>query len=197
MSVSDHATHAAISALDHLLASAAWATARLAPHAGRTLRLRAAPLQFDLAVDAEGYFTACDTTTFDVCIELPAVPEILLRGIDAATRTARIEGAADFAEALAFVLKNLRWDVEEDLSRWLGDIAAHRLTTTTRRLFGDAREAGRRLTENCAEYLTEERPLLVARPAMTTFASDVGQLASDLTRLEQRLAANTAMRRPD
>ena len=64
----------------------------------------------------------------EVSISLPAAaPLLALQGKDAVMRAARIEGSAEFAETLGFVIRNLRWDAEEDLSKVVGDIAAHRI----------------------------------------------------------------------
>ena len=42
-----------------------------------------------------------------------------------AARTVQMTGDADFAAEIAFLAKNLKWDVEEDLSKVMGDAAAH------------------------------------------------------------------------
>lgn len=90
--------HAALSALNHLLHSAPWARQRLAPFAGRTLRLSSPPLQLALTIDADGYFTATGAEEFDVTIALPAAtPLRALEGPESALRDVRIEGSAEFA----------------------------------------------------------------------------------------------------
>ena len=45
----------------------------------------------------------------------------------AAMRDVRLAGDAEFAQALAFVLQNLRPEPEEELSRFVGDAAAQRI----------------------------------------------------------------------
>jgi len=59
--------------------------------------------------------------------------------------------------------------------------------------------AGRRLAENMAEFLLEERPVLVRPAAVDEFAADVVRLRDDVERtakriakLEQRLAQSAA-----
>jgi ubiquinone biosynthesis protein UbiJ len=46
----------------------------------------------------------------------------------------QIEGDVQLAAELAWLSDNLRWDVEEDLARLLGDIPAHALVDAGRRL---------------------------------------------------------------
>jgi ubiquinone biosynthesis protein UbiJ len=44
----------------------------------------------------------------------------------------RIEGDVQFAAEVNWLVDNLRWDVEEDLSRILGDVTAHRVCELAR-----------------------------------------------------------------
>jgi ubiquinone biosynthesis protein UbiJ len=50
-----------------------------------------------------------------------------------------------------------------------------------------ARAAGQSLTENIAEYLLEENPLLVRPQAVTDFGDEVAKLRDDVERLQKRL----------
>ena len=179
---------AALGFLNHLLADADWARTQLRPFAGRTLQLIAPPLNLALVVDTEGHFAGTASDTFDVTLELPALAsQSPLAGPEALLRAARINGNAEFAQTLGFVLRHLRWDHEEDLSRFVGDIAAHRITRGLSSLLRWQREAGQNLLANIAEYLSEEQPVLVSRSAAQTFQLSVEKLSNDLARLQQRL----------
>ena len=157
----------ALAALNHLLQGADWARARLTPFAGRTARLNAPPLCLDIVVDDDGLFAETGVNVFDVSIELPAgAPLRALGGAEEIFKTAHITGSAEFANALGFVLRNLRWDFEEDLSRSVGDIAAHRIATQIKAFGAWQEDAARRVGENLVEYLTEERPTLVKADAI-------------------------------
>jgi ubiquinone biosynthesis protein UbiJ len=46
----------------------------------------------------------------------------------------QIEGDVQLAAEVAWLAENLRWDVEEDLARLLGDVPAHALADAARRL---------------------------------------------------------------
>lgn len=183
----------ALSTLNHLLAGADWARDRLRPFAGRHLHLSLSHLRIVLAVDPEGYFSATalsdsDTDARDVRIELPAVSGArMFEGVEGLLREARIEGNAEFAQELGFVLRNLRWDYEEDLSRLVGDIAAHRLTMHVGNLIQGSREAAHRLAENVAEYLAEEQAMLVTQRDLQTLTDDIRALSATLDTLERRL----------
>ena len=99
----------------------------------------------------------------------------------------RITGNADFADALGFVLRKLRWDGEEALARVLGDIAAHRAVGTARGIVAWHRQTAQNIVENIAEYFGEEQPLVVKRAALDDFASAAAGLRDNIARLEKRL----------
>lgn len=180
---------AALAALNHLLEGAAWARARLAPFAGRAARLSLPPFHLDMAVTAEGMLTSAGTAIQDVEIALPVdTPLLLFQGSEAIAKATRISGSAEFADALGFVLRKLRWDFEEDLSDHLGDIAAHRIAGLLKAFGAWQAQAARNLAENFAEYLTEEQPTLAKPVAVSDFSGQVDQLRADLARLEQRVA---------
>ncbi|MDD5175209.1 MAG: hypothetical protein PHQ05_02135 [Sterolibacterium sp.] len=182
-------TNAVLGALNHMLQDAAWARARLMPFAGRAARLSLPPFRLDMAVTAEGMLALVGTEVRDVEIALPPdAPLLALRGIEAITKAACISGSAEFADALGFVLSNLRWDFEEDLSKIIGDIAAHRIAGILTAFGAWHQQAAHNLAENFAEYLTEEQLMLVKSSIVATFSENVTQLHDDLTRLEQRIA---------
>lgn len=185
-----------LAALNHVLAQAAWARGRLSPFTGRRARIELPPLPtLAFTVDAEGYLRTPEKDgadeahgDADVAIALPAAAPLLALGDpEQVFKRAHISGNADFADSLGFVLRNLRWDFEEDLSRIVGDIAARRIAGLLAGLFGWQREAAARLGQNLAEYLTEEQRTLLRPPELAAFSNEVGRLNADLVRLEQRV----------
>lgn len=177
-----------LAGLNHLLHGANWARARLAPYAGRRAALVVPPFRLAFVITADGFCAAATTDEPpDVIVHLPAdTPWRLLQGLDRVMAGAHVEGGAEFATELAFVFRNLRWDAEEDLSRLVGDIAAHRLLATAGRLAAWQRRSAGNLGENLAEYLTLENPLLVSRLEFAAFCADLASLNADLNRLEAR-----------
>ena len=180
----------ALPPLNHLLAGNAWARERLAPHAGLAFRIDGAPVPVQLAVTEEGLLAASGPR------DEPAVTITLGDGLvgdliadpQRAFAAARLSGSAAFAEALAFVFRNLRWDFEADLATLVGDIPAHRIA----RLATGAATAQRRalagLGANVAEFITEEGHFVTPARELRDFSAAVDQLRDDLGRLEKRIA---------
>ncbi len=179
--------HLFLAGLNHVLGQSAWAQARLKPFAGRHARFSMPPFDFGLAVTADGFFAAGDGEA-DVRITLPPqTPLLALQGQDRVMQQVRVEGNAEFATELAFVLKNLRWDYEEDMSRAVGDIAAHRLAGGIRSLAGWQKQAAGNLADNLVEYATEENPLVVGHREHKMFADEIVELLEALQQTERRV----------
>lgn len=175
--------------LNHLVSGELWAQERLRQHAGATLQLSAGIMQIRLGIDGEGFFHPAESTSApDVTLTLP--PEVLptlLLGTDKLFSSVKLEGAADIAETLAFVFRNLRWDVEADLAALIGDIAARRLTLAGRSLAGALGGSLRKATEGFMEYAVEEAHLLADKRDIADFVAAVDALRDDAARLEKRI----------
>ena len=100
---------------------------------------------------------------------------------------ARIRGNADIANRYRELLLLARPDLEEELSRWVGDAPARRVSRAARAALSWARKARHTAAENIAEYLTEESRDLVSRPELEEYLSGVDQLRESADRLEAKL----------
>lgn len=180
-----------LAALNHLLAGAPWARKHLATFAARSARFDIPPLGISLEVTSDGYFApASDATAPDVIIRLPAnAPFKLVQGLDKVLSEATVEGNAEFATALSFVFRHLRWDVEEDLSKLIGDIAAHRLVLTATRCASWQQRALANLMANIAEFFVFEKQLLPHKDELMTLGAEIDRLNDELDHLESRLSS--------
>src|SRR5262245_1005035 len=108
-----------VACVNHLLRGEPSAQARLAPFAGKQIRVIAAPLpELCFSVREGGLLDeAAAAGTSDCTITLaPAALPGLLRRDEAVLRGITFTGDAELAAALQFLFRNLRWDVEEDLA---------------------------------------------------------------------------------
>jgi ubiquinone biosynthesis accessory factor UbiJ len=178
-----------IAFVNHLLQREEWAREKLAPFAGKRVRVAMSPLP-DLAfgVREGGILAAADTGEPDLTIALsPAALPQLWRRDDGVLRAIAFTGDAELAGALQFLLRHLKWDVEEDLSRVVGDVTAHRIVAGGRAFAEWQREAGQRLGENVAEYMTEEARLVASPAELARFSRQVAEFVDAVERLEKRL----------
>jgi ubiquinone biosynthesis protein UbiJ len=182
--------HPAVFALNHLIKAEAWARDGLKTFAGQCVEFRARPMP-DLRLKIldsgllEGAAQGGEANLL-VTIKPGALPALAF-GKDALLREIDIEGNAELAAMVQQLFRNLRWDLEEDLSRVFGDSVAHRMVENGGRIAAWNREAVERLAQSFAEYWTEEQPLL-ARPAeVRQFNAEVERLRDELARLEKRI----------
>jgi ubiquinone biosynthesis protein UbiJ len=60
--------------------------------------------------------------------------QVLRRVLEGQRPPVQIEGDVQLAAEVAWLADNLRWDIEEDLARVLGDVPAHALAQAARRV---------------------------------------------------------------
>ncbi len=196
-----------LGALNHLLHQQQWARERLAPHAGRTLRMGVDPQAagalpapaLAARIDEQGGLVPIDATaagTADVTLWLRPSPAVLfdaLRGgAQGLSKHLRIDGDVLLAGTLGELAQHLRWDPEEDLSRVVGDVAAHRLGQLARGLRERLGDAGSRMSSSALQFVTVEQPQLVQRDSVASFGRDVQALGARLDALAARVARLSA-----
>jgi ubiquinone biosynthesis protein UbiJ len=174
--------------LNHLLAAEPWARERLAPFAGETLELRAPPLPaLRFSILPGGTLQAGGTTPGLVMTLKPELLGALGRGEEHALRAVAVDGNAKLAAEVLVLARQLRWDVEEDLSRLFGDIAAHRLAEAGRSFVAWHLDAAQRLAAAVTDYATDEKQFLARRAELDTLAESVARLRDAIARLDKRL----------
>lgn len=180
--------------VNHVLRGESWALRRLQPYAGRTARFDVFPISFAFTVrEAGDVAAAAPGAVADVTVRVtPPAAMRILAGDESAFAEVAVHGDGEFAETIRFVVRNARWDAEEDLSRVFGDSIAHRLTQAGRAALQLQARVVNSLARNLSDYWVEERPLIARRTDVDHFVQDVDQLRDDVERLAlrvERLAA--------
>ena len=161
--------------------------ARLRPFAGKTVRLRLFPLTLDLAIEENGGFVQA-TAAADAELALsPAGMANRLLGGKPGLDLIHTGGDAALGAEIAAIFRLLGWDVEEDLSRVVGDIAAHKLVGAGKDVLAWHRNAAETIAKSWAEHWQEESPLLAPPEETRALAGEIGELADRVDRLEQKI----------
>ena len=176
-------------AANHVLRATPVALERLRRHAGRTVSFALGPAEVVFTLQTTGELEpAVADARRDLEVRVsPFLLPRLAAGEEAAFREIDMRGDMELAQEISFLMRNLRWDAEEDLSRVVGDIAAHRIAGAARAFARGTREAGLRTAQAAAEYWTEESPLIASRVKVEGFVDGVARLREDLERLEKRV----------
>jgi ubiquinone biosynthesis protein UbiJ len=99
-----------------------------------------------------------------------------------------IEGDVEVARRFQELLQAARPDWEEELSRLVGDSAAHAIGNAVRAFGRWGRRAAETFTRDAADFLQEESRDLPARGDVESFDGDLSSLKAALERAESRLA---------
>ena len=180
----------AVATINHLLADEAWARASLQRHAGKIAVIDTGHLALRLRVAADGLLEAATpdaVSNVTIHLKLADLP-LIAHNRERAFSYVRIEGDAEFANTISQLSRGLRWEPEHDLERLFGPIGAHRLAGGARSVFAGVNAAGRRLAENLAEFLVEERPVLIRPGEVDALNADVVRLRDDVERTAKRVA---------
>jgi ubiquinone biosynthesis protein UbiJ len=134
---------------------------------------------------------AGDDSAADATISgsLPALLQLLKGGAgrQPGQPTAQIRGDAEIANRYRELFMLARPDPEEEISRWIGDFPARRLSQLAERALQFARRVRRTAGENIAEYLQEEGRDLVNKTELEEFLRGVDELRETADRIEARL----------
>ena len=110
----------------------------------------------------------------------PHPEEVIRRG------DVTIRGDAEIAQKFRELAMLLKPDVEEELSKLIGDTPAHQALRLVRSFAGVGRRVATTGVRNMAEYLAHERRDLVPRAEAEDFYRGVERLREDLDRLDAR-----------
>jgi ubiquinone biosynthesis protein UbiJ len=129
--------------LNHVLLQEKEARTRLARKKGSVIHLRWGAFALKLLITPAGLTDRATSAlpadlTLSVAMESPwVVAQSVLEG---KAPPVKIEGDVQLAAELGWLADNLRWDVEEDLSRLLGDVPAHAIAGAGQRLLAALRD---------------------------------------------------------
>jgi ubiquinone biosynthesis accessory factor UbiJ len=174
-------------ALNHLLRSASWAREQLKPYAGKAVHFDIAPFSATLEIRDNGEVAA---SAAEPAASFKLSPALGLRiAVADASAWREVDASGDMALAreILFIAQNLRWDVEEDLSRVFGDVIAQRLAGAGRALARWPRDSLGSLARQASVYWTEERPQVASRLQLDQFGRAVDTLRDDVERLNKRI----------
>ena len=123
-------------AINHVLMQESEATARLLKQAGRVVEARWRLFSMRLAITPAGLFDiASPSVAPDLTLTLTEESpwELAQAAVRGDKPPVRIAGDVQFAAEINWLVENVRWDLEEDLSRVIGDAPAHAIGEAGRR----------------------------------------------------------------
>jgi ubiquinone biosynthesis protein UbiJ len=180
----------ASAAINHLLAQEPWARQELQRHAGKIACIDAGSAALRLRVTADGYLEAApaeEAARVTIRVKLSDLP-LIAQNSERAFSYVQIEGDAEFANAISNLSKTLRWEAEHDLEKVIGPIAAVRAVSGAKAAFEAVKTGHQKLAENIAEFLLDEKQVLVRPQTVEAYSAEVTRLRDDAERFAKRLA---------
>lgn len=129
--------------LNHVLMQEPSAQERLTAQRGRVVLLQWRTLTFKVIVTPAGLL---DVAAADLQADLTLTlieesPLAMVQGVMQDYKpSVRMDGDAELAAELAWLMNHVQWDIEEDLSRILGDPMAHALADVGRNVLAGLRQ---------------------------------------------------------
>ncbi|MFJ4143319.1 SCP2 domain-containing protein [Pseudomonas sp. NPDC089734] len=169
---------------------------RLAGLAGKVIAIdcRDPALQVFILPSDEGLLLAADwAADTDCTLRAPATS--LLRLALSQDKTAvlhgpdvELDGDSAILLELTGILQDLELDWEHEISRWLGPVASQLVSSHLRSRASWTRDNFITLSQNVADYLSEESRTLVGTHEAEARFAELDQIKMDLERLEARCA---------
>jgi ubiquinone biosynthesis protein UbiJ len=161
---------------------------RLFQHQNKTLALELLPMRFQL------YFRIMHDKV-EVSKKCPEKIDTWIVGTPADfiasactdKLSVRVSGDMEFAQTVQQVFQQFDLDIEECLSKMMGDSLAYGIGRIFRRTGEAKKEASARFGQNFKEYLEEESRWIVSKAEVENYCHEVDKMRDDVERLSQRI----------
>lgn len=175
--------------LQHLTHQNNWSRKHLLEFSGKVVQFNIAFTKSKLLILENGSLgVATDHAKADATIHIP--PSLAVRLIakdEAAKMLIKVEGDSHLSTELGKVLQLMRWDIEDDLSKVIGDIPANKIILSGKKALSSVKEQSVNVIEMVSEYWQEEKPILAKKWRVEQLITEIDTLNSDAARFEKKL----------
>jgi ubiquinone biosynthesis accessory factor UbiJ len=173
--------------LNHLLSQNDWMQSDLIDHRDKIIKIEISDLKLILKVDKNGLLNSLsESEKFDCIIKL-SINDFINQLIKKNNGNISIEGDLELANKVSQVLKKIEWDVEEDLSKYIGDLPAIQATKILKKIVTNSKKNISNISGGLLEFWQEENKILTKKRDVETFNSEVDKIVDDTERLEAKI----------
>ena len=173
--------------VNHLLNQNDWMQIKLKPYIGKIIELEIETLSLKFKVNNEGRLTVNDSEAqVDAYIQM-TIKSLIQLITQKKKNGITVKGNLDLANDFSKVIEDLEWDMEEDLSRFIGDIPATEITKIGKKILSGTKNNVKNLAENFIEYWQEENKILSKNDDLEIFNNSVDRLEEDVDRVEAKI----------
>ena len=123
---------------------------------------------------------------FDCIIKL-TVNDFINQLVNNKNGNISIDGDLELANQFSQVLKKIEWDIEEDLSKYIGDIPAIHSTKILKKVLTSTKKNIVNIAGALLEYWQEENQILTKKVDVENFNSEVDRMVEDTERCEAKM----------
>ena len=179
--------------IDHLLSQNDWMQTSLIDHQHKVIAIEISSLKIIFKVNENGLLQSIDESEKFDCIIKLTVNDFINQLVNNRNGNISIEGDLELANKVSQVLKKIEWDVEEDLSKYIGDIPAIHSTKIIKKVITSGKKNMVNIAGAFLEYWQEESQILTKKNDVENFNSEVDKIVEDTERLEAKM--NIAMQK--
>lgn len=177
-------------ALNKMLALDPATAVRLPALAGKPLKVVLTPLNSGITLKVDNHLLRFAGNDEPAAITLTGSLQDFLQAAanrgELAAGSLQVQGDVGAAQRWQQFFTDLQPDWEEELSKYLGDIAGPQLASLLRAFSGWLKQALAQVQQTGVEYLQEESRMLVAPAELQAFLAEVDRLRDDAERLLQK-----------
>lgn len=173
--------------INHILSQNDWMGTKLKNFKGKNILIKISELEMFFKVNDEGLLVLNDEKVLPDASILMTLNSFFNQIINKKNKDITIQGDIDLAKEVSEALRKIRWDVEEDLSKIIGDIAANKVGRLGKDLIDGSKSAVINIAEAAKEYWEEESPLIAKKMRVEQLLSDIDVISEDVERLEAKI----------
>ena len=173
--------------INHLLSQNDWMQSKLIAHKNKTITIAISNFEIHFEVKNNGQLKTIDKKKKVDCIIKLSINDFISQIINNNKGKISIEGDLELAKEVSEILKQIEWDIEEDLSKYIGDIPAIHTTRLIKKILHTGKNNINNLTGSLLEYWEEENKILAKKNHVSKFNYEVDQIVEDVDRLEAKI----------
>ena len=173
--------------LNHVLSQNDWMSSRLKKFNNKIILIKISELSMYFKVNKQGLLELISQVKEpDASINMP-IKSFVNQIIHKENKNINIKGDIDLAKEVSETLKKIKWDVEEDLSKIIGDVAANRLGIMGGKFLNESKKVTISIAEALKEYWEEEKPLIAKKTRVHKFLAEIDNISEDVERIEAKI----------
>lgn len=173
--------------LNHIFSQNDWMSSKLKKFKDKIVFFKISEIEMYFKINAQGLLVLTEKEVIPDTSIFMKVNSFFNQIISNKNKDISIQGDIDLAKEVSEILKKIRWDVEEDLSKIVGDVAANRLGRIGKNFLSGSKSAAINIAEAFKEYWEEENPLIAKKFRVERLLNDIDLISEDVDRLEAKI----------